>query len=326
MEGDTLQIPTIQEAQSETDNLSTTEKIKKFIKNLRVFAPILIYLILLGPTIYLFSASPPETKVQTYKGAWYPLVLLSHFGEMKKMGFNTMFIRGDSSEGTVRLIQAAHRSGLKVALTTDREGPYLERVDKGSEYWDLFIIDTARMAEKWGVEFFAPLAEPEDEFREDTSRWAQEILFKIKEVYHGEIIWRGGTLIDMDFSGYDYIGFTTFMPGDVTSEEYSRVIDEKLDQALAFCQRDNCKGVMITEFGSWQDHSQEELERAYEIIFEIALEKGKHKALGKEDVGQAYETIFERGKNKAVGYFFFNEYPGVPAEFKEVIERWYKIL
>jgi hypothetical protein len=298
------------------------ERIKNFLKNPRFLVPILIYLILLGPTLYLFSASPPETKVQTHKGAWYPIVLPSHFSEMREMGANTVFFRGDSGEGTVAQIQAAHRSGLRVALTTDREGPYLKKVDNDSEYWDSFIIETAKTAEKWGVEFFAPLAEPEGLFEEDTGRWAQEILPKIKEVYHGEIIWRGGDLIDMDFSGYDYIGFTTFMDSNTTAEKYSQALDQKLDQALGFCQRDNCKGVMITEFGSWQDHDPGDILSG---IIEITVGEGKHTAQGKEEVEKAYEIVLERGKDKGVvGYFFFNEYPGVSSKFKEVIERWYK--
>ncbi len=322
MEGDTQQVPAAQKVQFEAKKLSTKEKFTKFIKNPRVLVPILIYLLLLVPTLYLFSASPPETKTQTYKGAWYPVILPSHFAEMKAMGANTVFFRGDSGEGTISLIQAAHRAGLKVALTTDREGPYLKKVDNESEYWDSFIIETAKMAEKWGVEFFAPLAEPENVFGKDTGRWAQEILPKVKTVYNGEIIWRGGDLIDMDFTGYDYIGFTTFMDKDMTSEEYSRHVNSELDIALSFCQRDNCKGVMITEFGSWQDHDPGDMLSG---IFEITIGKGKHTIPGKENVVKAYEIVLEQGKDKGViGYFFFNEYPGVSSRWKSVIGRWYR--
>ena len=321
MEGAAPQIPTKQATQPITKEISNTltKKIRNFIKSPRVSIPIIIYLILLGPTLYLYSSSPPETKVQTYKGAWYPIVLPSHFSEMKKMGFNTIFTRGDPGEGTVNLIQAAHRNGLKVALTTDFSGPYLKGVDKDSEYWTLHIIETAKMAERYGVEFFAPSNEPN--FGEDTSKWAQEILSKIRGVYSGEVIWKGAEVRDVNLLGYDYIGFTIGMDENATSEEYSRHVDSELDKALGFCQRDSCKGVMVTEFGSWQNHGQAEIESG---IFEIILGEGKHTVPGKEDITRAYEIVFERGKDKAVGYFFFNEYPGVSSQFKEVIKKWYK--
>ena len=43
----------------------------------------------------------------------------------------------------------------------------------------------------------APANEPEKIFGEDTARWAQEILPRIKEVYHGEVIWKGRRIIIM---------------------------------------------------------------------------------------------------------------------------------
>ena len=278
--------------------------IKKLIKNPRVFAPILAYLILLGPTLYLYSGSPPETEVKIYKGAWTPHILPSAFAELKDMGMNTVFIEGSPGGVTVALIQTAHRNGLKVALTLAVIGfdpPKAEDLDL--EDLNSQIVESAKLAEKYGVEFFAPLNEPENIFGEDTGRWAQDILPRIKEVYYGEVIWKGGDLRDIDLSGYDYLGFRIHPREGRTLGEYSQYVDSQLDKALAFCAGiDSCKGIMVTEFGT--------RERV----------PGIH---GGNDVA-GHEIVLEKGKDKAVGFFYFDEIPGVFGEWEEEICRLYK--
>lgn len=278
-------------------------KIKNFIKSPWVVVPILIYLILLGPILYLYSGSPPETKVQVYKGAWLPHVLPSHFAEMKKMGMNTVFLQSFSGEPAV--VQTAHRNGLKVALTLAIMGfDTPKAADLDLETLNSDIVKLAKFAEKWGVEFFAPLNEPENIFGKDTGRWAQEILPKIKKVYHGEVIWKGGNLRGNGLSEYDYLGFRIRLPGDMTPQEYSRYVDSQLDTALGFCAEiDSCKGVMVTEFGT-----KEEI-------------PGMH---SEEDIAGAHEIVLERGKEKAVGFFYFDEVPGVFGKWEKEISRWYK--
>lgn len=279
--------------------------IRNFIKSPRVFAPILAYLILLGPTLYIYSGSPPETEVEVYKGAWLPHVLPSHFAELKDMGMNTVFLQGFPNEGRDVSIQTAHRNGLKVALTLAIMGfDTPNAADLDLETLNSDIVELAKSAQRWGVEFFAPLNEPENIFGKDTERWAQEILPRIKRVYHGEVIWKGGDLRGDGLSGYDYIGFRIRLPGDMTPEEYSRHVDGQLDTALGFCAEiDSCKGVMVTEFGT-----REEI-------------PGMH---SEEDIAGAHEIVLERGKGKAVGFFYFDEVPGVFGKWETEISRWYK--
>lgn len=286
-----------------TNKLPTKEKIKRFIKSPHVFAPILAYLILLGPTFYLHSGSPPETEVQTYKGAWIPHVLPNHFSKLKEMGMDTVFLQSFAGEPAV--VQTAHRNGLKVALTLAIMGfdpPQAANLDL--ETFNSDIVKLAKFAEKYGVEFFAPANEPEKIFGEDTERWAQEILPKIKEVYSGEVIWKGADILDIDLSGYDYIGFRISLAGNMTPEKYTRYVDKQLDTALGFCEEiDTCKGIMVTEFGT--------RERV----------PGMH---SEEDPAGAHEIVLERGKDKAVGFFYFDEVPGVFGEWEKEISKWYK--
>jgi hypothetical protein len=284
-------------------------RIKSLIKTPRVFAPILAYLILLGPTIYIYSGSPPENEVEVYKGAWFSNVLPSAFAGMKNRGMNTVFIQGSPGGLTVALIQTAHRNGLKVALTMGiMQLDPNQAADLDLEALNSEIVELAKLAEKWGVEFFAPLNEADTVFEEDTGRWAQQILPRIKKVYHGEVIWKGADILDIDLSGYDYIGFTISPSRDSTLEEYSQFVDDMLDRALGFAERDNLKGVMITEFATFWWMRMEEIKPGY----------------SEEYVARAHKIVLERGKGKAVGFFYFDEIPGVFGEWEEEISRCYK--
>jgi len=444
MEGDALQASNIQKRQPEVKDVSQTpiERIKNFIKSPRVFAPILAYLILLGPTLYLYSGSPPETEVQVYKGAWCAFISPNLLVGLKDIGVNTVQIGGaskafempDVKELVVANIQTAHRNGLKVFLTLSGSVSGSKTKEKITlEALNSRIIEYAKIAERYKVEFFAPLNEPEftskypleenkdpekwmrevlpqireaypefaggyplvedidpeewvqdilprirevnlglarkyplvedidpeewvqnilpqiikvyPEFVEkylpvedeeidpekwvqdilpqireaypdftdkysrypfvkniDPEKWAQDILPKVKEVYHGELIWRAGELYrSTDYSGYDYIGFTA-SPVGMAFEDYPEFIDGMLDEALEIAERDDLKGVMITEFFAWEavpGHS-------------------------KEEVARAFETALERGENKAVGFFpTFLEFT-MSRKVMEMISRWYK--
>ena len=230
-------------------------------------------------------------------------------------------------------IQTAHRNGLKVGLTITKPSSWLNKTPKLEEI-DLEalnskIIEYAKLAEEYDVELFAPMNEPDEIFLGNTGKWRQEILPRIKEVYHGEIVWKGAgiglpekTLSEEflkelseeppgDFLGYDYIGLSIAYIRDkgMTLEEYSEHIDNVLKYVLASAERDNCKGVIITEFsimegGPWSE----------------------------EEVARAHEIVLERGKDKVVGFFAMDflggEIPGVPPikedlKTEEVIKKWY---
>jgi hypothetical protein len=340
----------------------------------------LAYLILLGPTLYLYSGSPPETEAQVTKGAWCAFISPNLLAGLKDIGVNTVQIGGAADpfefpavkELVVANIQTAHRNGLKVFLTLSpsvSESPTKEKIRL--EDLNSRIIEYAKIAERYEVEFFAPLNEPNftggypleenidpekwvqeilpqikeayPEFVEkylpeedidvekwvqdilpqikeaypdftdkysrypfvkniDPEEWVQDILPQIKEVYRGEVIWRADELYwSTDYSGYDYIGFTT-SPVGMAFEDYPEFIDGALDEALEIAERDYLKGVMITESFAWEH------------------EPGH----GKEEVVRAFEIPFERGESKAVGFFpNFMEFT-MSRKVMEMISRWYK--
>jgi len=311
----------------------------------------------------------PDVKA-IYRGIWMPGIppnwLVSNIQEMKDMGINTaslaIMIIQEEGNPLVDLdishilddIQTAHENGLKVMLTPIiYPKPRLE--EKDLETLNSLIIEAAELAEEYNVELFAPLAEPATIISGDiVIRWMQEILPRIKEVYHGEIYWSGGGVVVPDkavisqipkqspgnFVGYDYIGVTTLLPlserlepkeqlrwaDRLTLEGYSQYVEGALDYKLAHAKRDNCKGVIIDEFGV--------MDRFFPTGSGVAdvLEEGW---LSEEELARAFEIVFEKGKDRIDGFIVANflgmEVPGMPGVYvkgvseteKEVIRKWF---
>jgi len=310
----------------------------------------------------------PSNEVQVYKGIWMPTSLSndpnkldSDIQKLKDIGVNTIFLPAapphlercleglpSDSELAKKLreiipiqkeimianIQAAHRNGLRVGLAMTKCFPAAE--DITSEEWDSQVIENAKIAEEYHVELFAPMNEPEVLFGPSASaNWGQEILPKIREVYHGKVVWKGGAAGDIEppfgqpgpnFSGYDYVGFTIGVGSGITLqefpqplEEFSQRVDYWLDTILNYAERDNCTGVMITEFygklpGRWEENAWTE-----------------------ETEARAHEIVLEKGKDKVAGFFaldflglsiFGEDIPGMPNPKKslkteEVIKEWF---
>jgi hypothetical protein len=162
----------------------------------------LAYLIFLGPTLYLYSGSPPEKDVQVYKGAWCVFISPNLLVGLKDIGVNTVQIGGAANpfefpaikELVIANIQTAHRNGLKVFLTLSpsaAESPTKEKMSL--EALNSRIIEYAKIAEKYEVEFFSPLNEPmftrkyalEEKIDAQTwaQTWTQDFLPEIREFY-----------------------------------------------------------------------------------------------------------------------------------------------
>lgn len=308
--------------------------------------------------------SAPSTQVRVYKGIWTPTALTtntykltSDMKRLKELGINTVFFQGappqvehcleglpsDSElvkimkdiipiheELLISNIQTAHKNGLKVGLTMSKCMPKSKEISV--EAWNSRVVELAKLAEEHEVEIFAPMNEPEVLFGPSASAtWGQEILPKIREVYHGNVIWKGGAVGDIlpdpgqpnltNFSGYDYIGFTLGLASNagMTMEDFSRQVNHSLDTIIGFAERDNCKGVMITEFygllpGAWEKNSWSE-----------------------EKEARAHEIVLEKGEDKVVGFFaldflgmsfFGGEKIGLPvsestSQTQEVIKRYF---
>ncbi len=320
---------------------------------------------------FISDEEKAEGEIYIYKGIWLPGIpsnwLASNIPKMKDLGINTvslaiMFIQeegnplaGIDTSHILEDIQLAHENGMKVMLTPIiYPKPRLE--EKDLEALNSLIIEAAELAEEYGVELFAPLAEPGTLISGDVARWRQEILPKVKKVYHGETYWSSpgvglppdkATISQItkqppgDFAGYDYIGVTTlFMVSErlepeekiryadrLTLESYSQYVEGALDYMLALAERDNCKGIIIDEFG------------VFDRFFPTESGVGdvlEERWLSEEELARALEIVFENGKNKATGFMVANflgmEVPGMPGVYvkgvseieEETIRRWFR--
>lgn len=262
-------------------------------------------------------------------------------------------VAGIDTSHIVEDIQVAHENSMKVTLNANfHPKPKLE--EKDLEALNSLIIEVAKLAEENDVELFAPLSEPGTVLLVDTGKWRQEILSMIKEVYHGEIFWNGAFgLPDREmseeffrelseqppgnFSGYDYIGFASYyvleesltpeeqlqFADQLTLESYSQYVDNILKYVLAYAKRDNCKGIIIKEFGA----ADRFFMKGSDVV--DRLDDG---TLTEEEFTRAHKIVFEKGKDRAVGFItaidvleteiFGVHIRGIP-ETQELIKRWF---
>jgi len=206
---------------------------QRILKHKKLIAFLVIYLVFLGWTLHAFSGSPPGNEVEIYKGCTWGFGLTdAQAREMKECGVNTYVIRPgvfmDSEGNTHELpfskqyiiwqIQTAHRNGLQVFLDMKNSYVPIWVIDGGAarfaiperlqptffEQYNKKVLEYAEIAEKYGVELFSPLSEPDGVFTgpvpcerwnlsgvDKASEWMQEILPKIRERYHGKVVWRG---------------------------------------------------------------------------------------------------------------------------------------
>jgi hypothetical protein len=333
-----------------------------------------------GSKISFPGMQKTEEEVYIYKGLWMSTLLFkdvnyleSNIQKLKDMGVNTIYIVAFppypkasfeklketfapeivetfrelipiEKELIINNIQIAHNNGLKVALSVIKP-PVLE--EKDIEELNLKIIEYARLAEKYDVELFAPLAEPNTLISGDIAKWRQEIFPKVKKVYNGEVYWSSpgvGSPPDKaeisqiaeqppgDFAGYDYIGLTTLLwiserlePEEkiryadrLTLEGYSQHVEGAIDYMLAVAERDGAKGVIITEFG---------------VIGTIAMSESRILSLSEEVFAEAYEIVLEQGNGKVVGFFANDDFLGIELtgipllkenlKTQEVIKRYF---
>jgi hypothetical protein len=146
----------------------------------------------------------------------------------------------------------------------------------------------------------------------------QEILPKIRERYHGKLIWRasmGPPILPpgtpgaeqrfwrdwgkmrneayINFTGYDYIGFTGYpesLPLGFQPEDYRRFIREVIDATTKWAERDGCEGVMCTEFGLGR----------YLHSLSIVFDEGEGRLKG-------YDTWIQTGRYRAELRYWYKE-------------------
>ncbi len=154
--------------------------------------------------------------------------------------------------------------------------------------FNLVVEDMAKLAEKYKVEMFSPMNEPDRKLGAKTaSEWGQKILPAIKKHYSGKVVFKGdlsaGAGKDIDFSGYDAIGFSITPRGGPISG-YRKEASDLISSALGWASRDSVPEVIATEFGVWGGASG----------FDDATK------------AEAYRIVFEEGKGKLKGFIAFD--------------------
>jgi hypothetical protein len=270
--------------------------------------------------------------------------------------------RGSKLEDVRARIREAKAAGLKVLLQIYPEywiegkspefnthgvegehGPFDDQ-ERFLEEATKFVIKTARFAEEEKVDMFSPWCEM-NLFVDwnHSEKWAREILPKIREVYHGEVLhpkgeiaWikykigPEGDLSFWNFSGYDYVSADIFdnpyffdpehAGFSKSYEDYRWFVRNFLSFLEELNQRDKTKGIILgSEVGIPEQFLAEEVKKGRAV---------------EEVIEQAWTILFEETLGKVEGYFFYpwrgEQYlPTDPplvfeANFSEFLKNYYK--
>lgn len=231
-----------------------------------------------------------------HRGAWASRLdearsYLLNAGKLREAGFDTILlgvdIVFDPETGDARSIgdnififylQALKRAGFRVILIPNPMHPNLD-MGKGYEWevpdpdahyhrgyelikkLDPVVIKWAEIAEEYHVYGFSPLNEPYKLVRDykDASRWLQEILPQVKEIYSGKVI-----AVDTMYSSepgrsipfpYDYRGYDLILGGPPSGrshiEDWEQMLKGYLQKGNEYVQTYNLKGFGLYEWGAY---------------------------------------------------------------------------
>lgn len=282
--------------------------LKKILKIVGITFGLLIGLIILGIIlsllrlyIYANTDIPSGVEVDYIKGVWVvdPLdtsIAYNDLDRMKSDGINTISIGVRPADQSfisvlrkpfithfhiIQFIKKAHQKGMAVHLVPVSWNSISDSPGSGLEMKDFLTreaISWAKFAEKYNVEFFSPLNEVDVVLgNKEGSKWVQEILPNLREVYNGQIVLKlGNFIIDdkneadytvkiepgqylskehlyikySDVTGYDYLIIDIF-PSDTfySSEKFPETLKKIIQTARDEVNKKGAKGVMIGEFG-----------------------------------------------------------------------------
>jgi hypothetical protein len=240
-------------------------------------------------------------------------------------------------------LQALKREGFRIFLIPNPMHPNLdmglgyawEEPDPSAYYhpghelirkFDSVVVKWARIAEEYGAEVFLPVLEPYKLIRDyaGASNWLQEILPRIKEVYHGKV-WATDIMYDIGQGRstpcpYDYTGYDFLLSGPPAGrkdaddwEEMIKVFIQKGNEYVADYQLD---GFGLYEFGGytggiWYEDVQME-------VFDQLLSQEQAGQIAEALVRQATGTLNASFPRISIGWEDFD----TPSY--EIITGWYR--
>lgn len=237
----------------------------------------------------------------------------------------------DFEERLRYLIQRYHDAGIMVSMVIEVD--YVQQLNQnpsapGSipaskagqagflDRYNLMVVTLAQLAQNNGVEYFAPMNEPDRKLgAQVASEWGQQILPLIKDVYNGKVTFKGDfeTLCGdgIDFTGYEVLGFSS-SPQTTNTDTYRSQVKERINKVLEWAERDGVPQVMATELGAW----------AFQTSF------------SEQDITNAHEIVFAEGNGKIQGFIVLDPMQGMPGTEQalygsntfETVKNWFSIL
>jgi hypothetical protein len=188
-------------------------------------------------------------------------------------------------------------SGQKGELWAGEPQPFPKEIVEKPGYLDEYnqvVEDMAKIAEKYHVEMYSPMGEPDGIFGMNVApAWTQKVVPLIRKHYTGKLYYKGdlhsGQGDRMNFKGYDVLGFVTNpVSFDAPMEETRKSYDADMERALAWAKRDGVPEVVMSEYGYLGDNKMESAAR-----IGLVLEEGSKKLNGiflSEPIPAVFET------------------------------------
>jgi len=228
-----------------------------------------------------------------------PTVKININGEVK---YAEPFSSSNIEQQLAMLVKKYYEAGIRIHLVielfyeeefTRRGGepqpiPMAVATKEGFlDKYNLIVEEMALLAKKYQVEMFSPMNEPDYKLGAKTSsEWGQKILPIVRKNYNGKIVFKGSLAHDLDddinFKGYDAIGFSISPEGSI--EGYEQRAVSIIQKILDWAERDNVSEVIATEFGVWGGASR------FDENTKIT----------------AHKIIFEQGQGKLKGFIVFD--------------------
>jgi len=297
-----------------------------------------------------------------YRGAWASRLdeargYLLNEGKLREAGFDTILlgvdIVFDPETGDAKslgdnvfifYLQALKTAGFRIILIPNPMHPNLdmgqgyewEGPDPNAHYhrsYELIkklepvVIKWAGIAEEYHVDGFAPVNEPYKLVRDykDASRWLQEILPLIREVYSGEVI-----AVDTMYSQglepglsipfpYDYSGYDLILGGPPCGwsyiEDWEQMLNGYIQKGNEYVQAHNLKGFGLYEWGAYTGGVWCE-----PIPGDQVLSQGQAKLITEALVRQANGKVVASFPRVSMGWLDFD----TPAF--HVLSDWYRSM
>jgi hypothetical protein len=242
-------------------------------------------------------------------------------------------------------LQALKREGFRIVLIPNPMHPNLdmglgyawEEPDPEAYYhpgyelikrFDDVAIKWARIAEAYGAAAFLPVLEPyklAGDY-EVASRWLQEILPRIREVYHGQV-WATDIMYDIgqgksvpcpyDYTGYDFL-LSGPPAGRKDARDWEEMIKVFIQKGIDYVADYHLKGFGLYEYGGytggvWYEDVQME-------VFDQILSQEQAAKIAEAFVRQATGTLKASFPRVSLGWTDFDTPSYV------IITDWYKSM